>query len=141
MKQRTQTTLRTLSDQVVENRSYAEKLGSILLNEEQNSGEDPQRYLPVICSSSESNLHQDEYIDNVYTVQSAAFLNTAAIVSEINHVQEQLTWVPALPGDKEGLRKDLLSLIEKETLDERTSNEILRMFDADNWLVLKGSGK
>jgi hypothetical protein len=141
MKQKTQTTLRTLSDQVVENRSYSEKLSSILLQEEQKSGEDAQSYLPVVFSSSESNLHRDEYIDNVYTVQAAAFSNTAPIVSGINNAQEQLAWIPAVPEDKEPLRKELLSFVEKETLDERTSNEILRLFDADAWLVLKGSGK
>jgi hypothetical protein len=38
-------------------------------------------------------------------------------------------------------KKELLSLAEKEPLDERVSQEVMRLFDADNWPVMKGKGK
>jgi hypothetical protein len=140
MKQKTQTALRTLSGQVTQSTSYAEKLGNIL-SEGDDAAKVDESYLPVIFSSVESSLHQDEYLDSVYTVQSKLFPNNAPIISEINSVQDQLTWVPVPAEDKEMVKKELLSLVEGAAMDERASNELLRLFDADNWLVMKGNGQ
>jgi hypothetical protein len=49
--------------------------------------------------------------------------------------------MPVQAEDKETLKRELLSLAEKESLDERVSHEVMRLFDADNWLVMKGKGK
>jgi hypothetical protein len=139
MKQKTQTALRILSDQVTETASYAEKLSGILADEGNAVKETPQSYLPVIFASVESSLHRDEYLDSVYTVQSELLPDNAPIISEISGVQDRLPWIPAPAEDKETLRKELLSLIEGAAMDDRTSNELLRLFDADNWLVMKGN--
>jgi hypothetical protein len=141
LKQKTKTTLQTLSDQVIENASYTEKVSAILLRDEGETGHDSLTFLPAIFFSGESSLHRDEYIDNVYAVQSDLLPTGAALVSAIANAQEELTWTPVSAEEKETLRKELLSLTEKESPDERASNELMRLFDADNWLVMKGNRK
>jgi hypothetical protein len=74
-------------------------------------------------------------------VQQDVFSNTAPIISELNNVQAELNWTPPAPEEKQKLKKELVSLIEKESLDERTSNELMRLFDADNWQILKGNDR
>jgi hypothetical protein len=139
LKQKTKTTLQTLSDQVLEDASYTEKVSAFLLKKEGKTGHDSLAFLPAIFFSGESSLHRDEYIDNVYAVQSDLLPTGAALVSALANAQEGLTWTPVSTEEKETLRKELLSLIEKESLDERASNELVRLFDADNWLVMKGN--
>jgi hypothetical protein len=141
LKQKTQTTLQTLSDQIIENTSYTEKVSDILLKDEGDAGQDSRSYLPVIFVSGESTLHRDEYIDSIYTIQSDMLPNSAAVVSVMNTAQDGLTWIPVPAEGKEVLKKELLALIEKESLDARGSNELMRLFDADNWLVMKENDK
>jgi hypothetical protein len=141
LKQKTKTTLQTLSNQVIEGASYTEKVSGILLREEGDAGHDSLSYLPAIFFSGESSLHRDEYIDSIYTIQSDMLPNSAAVVSTIGNAQENMAWADVSAEDKETLRKELLSLVEKEALDERASNELIRLFDANNWLVMKGNGK
>lgn len=141
LKQKTRTTLQTLSDQVIEDTSYTEKVSTILLKTEGDAGQDPQNYLPVIVMSGESTLHRDEYIDSVYTIQSDMLPNSAAVIAALNGVQDGMDWVQVPAEDKEALKKELLALVEKEFPDERKSNELMRLFDADNWLVMKEGGK
>jgi hypothetical protein len=141
LKQKTRTTLQTLSDQVIEDTSYTEKVSTILLKTEGDAGQDPQNYLPVIVMSGESTLHRDEYIDSVYTIQSDMLPNSAAVIAAMNGVQDGMDWVQVPAEDKEALKKELLALVEKEFPDERKSNELMRLFDADNWLVMKEGGK
>jgi hypothetical protein len=141
MKQKTKTALRILSDQVTETTSYAEKLSGILADEGNAVKEAPQSYLPVIFASFESSLRRNEYLDSVYTVQSELLPDNAPILSEISGVQDSLMWIPSPPEDKETLRKELLPLIEGAAMDNRTANELLRLFDADNWLVMKGNNQ
>jgi hypothetical protein len=141
LKQKTKTTLQTLSDQVNEGASYTEKVSGILLREDGDAGNDSLSYLPAIFFSSESSLHRDEYIDSIYAIQSDLLPNSAALVYTIGNVQQELAWTPVSAEDKDALRKELLSLVEKEAPDERISNEIVRLFDADKWFVMKGNGK
>jgi hypothetical protein len=141
LKQKTKTALRTLSAQVTEGLSYTEKVSGILSREEREAGHDSLEFLPVVFFSGESSLHRDEYIDNLYTIQSDLLPNSAAVVSAVGSAQEGLAWTPVSAEGKETLRKELLSLAEKESLDERASNELMRLFDADTWLVMKGNGK
>jgi hypothetical protein len=139
LKNKTKTTLQTLSEQVNQDASYTEKVGAILLRE--GAGNDSLEFLPAIFFSGESSLHRDQYIDSVYTVQSDLLTYGGAVVSAVDSAQEGLTWTPVTPEEKEALRKELLSLAEKEALDERASNELARLFDGDDWLVMKGDGK
>ncbi|MDR0641613.1 MAG: hypothetical protein LBG07_04050 [Treponema sp.] len=142
LKRKTKAALEALSGQINESASYGEKLGSILLDKEQDFRDDqkPARmdsYLPVIFSSVESGFQRHEYIDNVYTAQREELANTAPMAAEIGNVQERLNWVPAGDDEKSILRKEVAALGEKEALDQRVAAEVLRLFDADTWQTLK----
>ncbi|MDR2245762.1 MAG: hypothetical protein LBE17_03650 [Treponema sp.] len=139
LKQKTKTTLQTLSTQVSQDDSYTKKVSAILLRDE-GAGHDAFEFLPAIFFSGESSLHRDQYIDTVYTVQSDLLPNGAALVSAIDDAEEEMAWAPVKAEAKETLKKELLSLAEKDSLDERTTNELLRLFDRDNWLVMGGGG-
>jgi hypothetical protein len=138
LKQKTKTTLQTLSTQVSQDDSYTEKVSAILLKKERGTHHDT--FLPAVFFSGESSLHRDQYIDSVYTVQSDLLPTGAALVSAISDAERSLAWAPVQPEEKKTLKKELLSLAEKESLDERTTNELLRMFDSDDWLVMGGGG-
>jgi hypothetical protein len=142
LKQKTKIALDALSGQITESISYGEKLSSILLNKGQDLQDDRDSsgmnsYLPMIFSSVESGLQQDEYIDNVYVAQRKELANTALMTAEIGNVQERLSWIPVQNDEKAALRKEVAALGEKESLDQRTAAEILRLFDADNWQILR----
>jgi hypothetical protein len=140
LKQKTKSAIDALAGQISESASYGEKLGRILLNGGQGLQDDrdsAHSYLPVIFSSVESGLQRDEYIDNVYVAQGEELVNTAPMIAEIGNVQEGLGWTPVGDDEKAALRKEVAALGEKESLDPRTAAEILRLFDADNWRILK----
>jgi hypothetical protein len=142
LKQKTRAALEALSGQVTENTSYGEKLSSILLNNEQDFRNDQDSakmngYLPMIFSSVESGLHRDEYIDNVYAARKEELANTDPMTAELNNIQERLNWIPVPDNEKTVLRKEMAVLGEKESLEQRVAAEVLRLFDADHWQILK----
>lgn len=142
LKQKTKETLLTLSDSITEEQFYRNKISSILQNREYDavskdtagdSQDDDFRYIPGIVSSAESLLNIDDCIENIYAPQSETWQNTAPLVSEINRISKDLTWVPAKTEDTDPVRKEFMALCEKESTDERVSKEIMRLFDASSW--------
>jgi hypothetical protein len=141
LKQKTRVTLQTLSQQVNEGELYTQKLDSILLGGADAAvvaGKD-KNYLPVVFASVESNLHQDEYIDTVYTQQSAHLKGAPLIAQTINTTQKNLAWTASSGEEKQLLRREFVALVEKSEIEARASAEMLRLFDADSWQSLTGS--
>jgi len=134
LKQKTRDTLLTLSDSINEDRSYKEKVDSILVKHEDNSGGSDLKYLPAIFFSTDSLLNSDDAIESVYTAD--AMENTAPLVSEINNIQNALVWTPLDKDEKDDVRREFLALCEKEANEERLAKEMLRMFDTASWEVL-----
>jgi len=134
LKQKTRDTLNTLSEAVYENRSYSEKVDSILIkNEIISSGEGNLHFIPAIFFVTDSLLNTDGFIENVYTAESDVWQNTAPIVSTLNLVQKDLHWTPAANEEKTMVRNEFLALCEKESDEERVSQEMIRLFDESVW--------
>jgi hypothetical protein len=134
LKQKTRETMLTLAESIDENRVYSEKVDSILVKKNyDDSGDSGLYYVPAILFSTDSLLNPDDYIDNVYLARTEEWQNTGPIVSEISNVQSDLKWVPANAEETDRVRKEVLSLCEKESLEERVSKEIIRLFDESVW--------
>ena len=134
LKQKTRETINTLSDSVYENTSYAEKIDNILIKNDTNLTNDENvHFLPALFFVTDSFLNSSDYIENVYTVQNDVLQNTAPIISEINRVHKDLNWTSSNSEDKALIRKEFLSICEKESNEERLSKEIIRLFDESAW--------
>jgi hypothetical protein len=141
LKQKTRTALHALSRQVHEGELYTRKVEDILFGDSDSPDACAKavNYVPVIFASTESNLQQDEYRDNVY---AAEHLAAAPLIAQMVHaVQESLEWRAPSDEEKQILRKELLSFIESGAIDERTAGEMMRLFDAGDWQALTGSEK
>jgi len=134
LKQKTRDTLLTLSDSINESRSYNEKVDSILVKHDDYSGSSALRYFPAIFFSTDSLLNSDDSIESVYTAD--VMEDTAPLVSEINRVQNDLSWTALDTEEKDAVRREFLALCEKETGEERMVKEMIRMFDTASWEVL-----
>jgi len=136
LKQKTRETLLTLSDNVNENNSYSKKVDSILVKDDNDSSQgDGFRYLPAIFCDTDSLLNPGGSIENIYTAQTGVWQNAAPIVSEISRVHNELSWKTVNKEEKDTIRREFLSLCEKETGDERLSGEIVKLFDESSWEV------
>jgi len=134
LKQKTRDTLNTLSESVYENSSYSAKVDSILIKNEVNpAGESNIRFIPAIFLVTDSLLNTEGFIENVYTAQSDIWQNTAPIVSALNLEQKDLCWASAANEEKTMIRNEFLSFCEKESVEERVSQEMIRLFDESVW--------
>jgi len=134
LKQKTRDAMRTLSESIDENISYTEKVDGILLkNDSSPAGGSDKYLLPAIFSSTDSLLNRGDCIENVYTAQTDIWHNSTPIVSEVSRVQNELNWKPLDTDEKERIRKDFISICEKESGDERLTKEIIRMFEESAW--------
>jgi len=135
LKQKTRDTMLTLSESINEERSYSEKVDSILIKREDYSDDSDLRYLPAIFFATDSLLNPDDSIESVYTTD--VMENSGPLVSEINRVQNDLLWTALDKDEKDAIRREFMALCEKEANEERLAKEMLRMFDASSWEVLK----
>jgi hypothetical protein len=139
LKHKTKAVMETLSGQAEQGATYSRKIESILSHENaaETAGKNDESYLPVIFAATESAVHRDEFVDNVYVVEDDRFANTAPVVAAVNNVQDALAWNDVAENEKQTLRGGVLALIEKESLDTRVANEVLRLFDAGNWQIVR----
>jgi hypothetical protein len=138
LKQKTRDAIWTLAESVWEERSYSEEVDSILVkNENAPSGNIDQQYIPAIYSVTESLLNPDDTIESVYTARTDVWQNTTPVVSEINRINSSLNWMPLDNEEKASIRKEFISLCEKEPSSdaegERITKEMIRLFDESAW--------
>jgi len=134
LKQKTRDTMLTLTDSIDETFSYSKKVESILVSDStDNPGSSDFRYLPAIFSATESLLDSSDHIENIYTVN--VWKNTAPVISEISRIHNELPWASVDKDEKDTIRREFLTLCEKEAEDERLSKEIVRLFDESSWEV------
>jgi hypothetical protein len=138
LKQKTRDAIHTLAEAVYENRSYSEKVDSILVKNEADLSDDMDlQYVPAIYSATESLLNQDDTIESVYTAQTEVWQNTAPVVSEINRINSGLSWLPLASEEKALIRKEFIVLCEKgqaaDESEERVTKEMIRLFDESAW--------
>jgi hypothetical protein len=143
LKHKIKAVMETLSGEAKQGETYSRKIKNILSDEAAGNDQNNCCYLPVVLATMESAVQRDEFVDSVFVVEDGRFANSAAVVTAVNSTESGLVdragkWNDAAEGDKEKLRGEVLSLIEKESLDSRVVNEVLRLFDADNWQVLQG---
>jgi hypothetical protein len=134
LKQKTRDAMTTLAQSLIENRSYNEKLDSILVKSEGSVGDSDYQYLPSIFISMDSLLKSGDAIENIYTAD--VWLPPVPITSEVSRVHSDLQWSEIEKEDKDAIRREFLALCEKEGGEERLANEIIRLFDAASWEVL-----
>jgi len=133
LKQKTKETLKTLSASVEDSDSYTGKVKSIL-GGDASSG---FYYLPAFYTSQDSLLNKDDQLETVYTAQSEVWQNTTPVVSELHNDAGTMEWKPAAQEEKARVRKEVLSICEKESAgNERLSKEIMRLFDESSWEAL-----
>jgi hypothetical protein len=157
LKQKTRDTIKTLYESTVESRSYNDKLKGMLFKEparEEAGAEKPETaagasgrlsspdngdfyFLPVIFSSAESFLNGNDVIENIYTVQTDKWQDSGSIVTELSSMQNKLNWTALDADEKEIIKKEFIRLCEQDDSDERTGREIMRLFEANSWEVLK----
>jgi hypothetical protein len=130
LKQKTRDTMLTLCESIYEEASYSRKLESILVKSD-TTGSMDLHYIPVVVFVTESLLNSTDAIENIYTTD--VWKNTAPVVSQITGIQDTFNWSPSDSDDKELLRKEFVSLCEKETDDERVAQEIMRLFNSAAW--------
>jgi hypothetical protein len=142
LKQKTRDTMTTLAESLFENRSYSEKVDSILIKNEDRSrsdsgtgGDSDYHYLPAIFFATDSLLKSGDAIENIYTAD--AWQDTAPVVSEIGRINSGLRWSEIELKEKNAIRKEFLALCEKEGEEQRMVNEIIRLFDEAAWEALK----
>jgi hypothetical protein len=134
LKQKTRDTMLTLSESVYDDRTYNEKVESILVKGEKTSSSgDNVCYLPVIFSVSDSLLNPEDKIENVYTAKTDVWQNVTPIVSEITRIQNNFNWSILNSGEKDFIRREFLALCENEPSEERVSKEVIRLFDEAQW--------
>jgi hypothetical protein len=134
LKQKTKETMNTLSESVYEDKTYSEKVDSILVkNENDFSAETDMCYLPVIFSVSESLLNPGDHIENIYTAKTAVWQNTTPIISEVSRIQNELNWSTSGSNEKALIRNEFLTMCEKEQIEKRVSDEIMRLFNESEW--------
>ena len=135
IKQKTRDTMETLAESLFENRSYNEKVDSILVKgDADTAGDSDYHYLPAIFFATDSLLKSGDSIENVYTAD--AWQNTAPVVAEIGRVHSGLNWSQIEKEDKDAIRKEFLALCEREGGEQRLANEIIRLYDASAWEAL-----
>ena len=134
LKQKTRETLLTLGGSIEENRSYSEKVDSILeKNETGYAGDSDCFYLPAIFLTTDSLLNSGDSIENIYTAQTDVWQNTAPIVSEINRIHSGLNWTACDGEEKAQIRREFVALCERELQEERLSKEVINLFDTVVW--------
>jgi hypothetical protein len=129
LKQKTKEAMQTLSESVDENLSYSDKVESILIKNENDFGGTGQQYLPAIFSVTDSLLNRGDQLETVYTAQTPIWQNTAPVVSEVSRIHNDLAWGPLSGDEKTQIRKEFIALCEKESIEERLSKEIIRLFE------------
>ncbi|MDR0643906.1 MAG: hypothetical protein LBG05_03175 [Treponema sp.] len=132
LKQKTKDALKTLSDSIIESQSFAGKIDSILSPSE-HEADSGNRYIPVIVSETESLLNTTDVIDNVYVPCTEAWQTAAPVASKISGVSNSFAWKAAREEDKTSVRKEFVSLCEKDMPDPRIAKEMLRLFDGSSW--------
>jgi hypothetical protein len=143
LKQKTSDTIKTLYESTVENRSYNEKLKSILFKESDEAGsrsipeKDDCYFLPVIFSSVESFLNGSDVIENIYVAQTDKWQNSGSIITEVGRIQNSFNWTSLNPDEKEIIKKEFVRLCEEDNPDDRTGREAVRLFEENSWEVLK----
>ena len=134
LKQKTRDTMITLSESVYDDKTYNEKVDSILIkNENDFSSDSNVCYVPVLFAVSDSLLNAGDFIENIYTAKTEEWQNTAPIVSEINRINKDLNWSPSDKEETAVIRKEFLALCEKDQNEERVLKEIIRLFDGSVW--------
>jgi hypothetical protein len=134
LKQKTRDTMRFLAESIHENRSYSEKVDNILVkNENGFSGDTGLWYVPAIFFVTDSLINQDNFIENIRTVQTEVWQNTIPVVSEVSRMQNELKWGPVSNHEKDMIRGEFLAMCEKDPGDERVKKETLRLFDDSMW--------
>lgn len=130
LKRKTRDALQTLAESICENESYNGKVENILLNTENTVMED--YYLPAMFFESES-LLSHESIESVWTAHADSRQGATPISSGAASAADRFPWAAVSDTGKESVRKEFVSLCEKEIADERVSKEILRLFDESAW--------
>jgi hypothetical protein len=143
LKHKVKAVMETLSGEVKQGETYSRKIESILLDETAGNDQNNEHYLPVVLTTMESAVQRDEFVDSVFVVEDERLANSAAVVSAVNNAEGGFAdlarkWNDVAEREKQTLRGEVLSLIEKESLDSRVANEVLRLFDDGNWQVLQG---
>ncbi|MCL2443470.1 MAG: hypothetical protein FWD13_08420 [Treponema sp.] len=134
LKQKTKETMNTLFESVNEDKTYSEKVDSILVKTDNDFSSDANiSFIPSAFVVSDSLLNAGDYIENVYTVKTDVWQNTTPIVSEINRVCKDLNWSPSKTEDKNLVRKEFIALCEKDSTDGRILKEMIRLFDESAW--------
>jgi hypothetical protein len=140
LKQKTRSTMHTLSDSVLENQSYTGKLKRMMQNKKSpNSGSEALDFclLPVIFSSSESFLNKENIKETVYSAQSPFWQNVTPIVAAVTNAQSGFSWDEISEEKREVIKKEFIALLEKEPIDQRETGEIMRLFEQTRLEVLK----
>jgi len=134
LKQKTKDTMNTLSESVNEDKTYSEKVDSILVKGDNDFSAGANiSYIPAAFLVSDSLLNAGDFIENVYTVKTDIWQNTTPIVSEINRVCKDLNWSPSKTEEKALVRKEFIALCEKDSTDDRVLKEMIRLFDESAW--------
>jgi len=134
LKQKTKDTMLTLSESVNDDKTYSEKVDSILIKNESDFSPDSNVcYVPVLFAVSDSLLNAGDFIENIYTAKTDIWQNTTPIVSEVNRINKDLNWSPSDKKETAVIRKEFLSLCENEQSEERVIKEIIRLFDGSEW--------
>jgi len=134
LKQKTKETINAMTESVYEDRTYSEKVESILVkNDAGFSSDNNMRYIPVAFMVCESLLNKNDHIENVYTAKTDIWQNTIPIVSEINRISKDLNWSSSDNEEKTVIRKEFLALCEKDHVEERITKELMRLFDESVW--------
>jgi hypothetical protein len=144
LKIKTKDAIETLYSSAMESKSYNDKLSCILIKENsetdpgsQASSQNDYRFLPVIFCSTESFLNGTELIESIHTAQTDSWQNATPIINEMGRLGNSLPWTRVSSEEKALVKHEFVSLCEKDAADERTANEIYRLFDESSWEVLK----
>jgi hypothetical protein len=141
LKQKTSETIKTLHESTVESRCYNDKLEHILFNEPDGKGsyhdENNRYFLPVIFSSMESFLSNNDTVENIYTSETDRWQNSAPVITEVEHIQSSLNWTALAADEKAVIKKEFVRLCEEDHPDERAGKEMMRLFEENSWEVLR----
>jgi hypothetical protein len=141
LKQKTRDTLQTLSESVIEKKSYNERVESILLPDKttevnaihSRNTADNSFYIPAVFFAAMSLMNAKETRETVYIAQEDNWLNTDPIVSEVGFKASGFPWDAVSEEEWASVRKEVALLCDEKAGDERVNAQIMRLFDASRW--------
>lgn len=132
-------TLDALDTDIRENERYSKGVADVLISS--RSQKRKEHYICAIINRAQSLNSEDSYITSIATPRDESFsINKPISNTAKNAVEaslEKIDWKATPKSEKESVRHLFEALVDKNIESQRLRSEMLRLFDASDWLSAK----